>query len=1230
MGAVYEAIDAQSGETVALKTLPAASHVQRLRFRREFRRASELPLHPHLVAMYQLFERDELCWFTMEHVDGVDIRTWLQRFEGRPDFLTEVRRVFRDVVLAIRHLHAHGLVHRDLKPSNVLVDRFGRPVVLDFGISQRDARLGETNEAIDTDSIAGTVPYIAPEQAQGDAIRASDWYSLGVMLFEALTGELPFTGPSYEVLWRKQQEDARPACSCASVPADLAELCDRLLVRDPDARPRGEEIFAVLHDPRHGAPAPREASDTTPVVGRTEELETLLAQVTGDARLVLLRGAPGIGKTTVLRQFRRRLGAEGRAEVFSGRCHQREQLPHQGLDGVMSGLAAWLGRHREVRPELTWAQRGALVRMFPVFEAVYGASDTPTLRVDREDASLGGGTVGRTIDAREQALQAIHQLLRCVASHGPVVVVIDDLQWADAATIQLLQFMSVQPSPPPVLGVFAMRTDRRELAPEMLRLLATYRGPRVLRVPLGGLTDPDANDLVTQVVAGAPVSQSFLQGLVVRAGGNPLYLAQYAWFAAHEASGTLRDADLDTLIGWRLSRLPPPIRLVLELLVVYGEPVPPVDLLAVADDGPTMRMLLDIADEALIRLVRPAHDPAALLIDFHHDEVRRVVGEQLDDERRQALHARIAAHLERCSDGGPADFRLFEHYRRAGEVERAGHIARRAAERAMAALAFDRAADLYGYAAEMAEAETVRATLERRRCEALISAGRGYEAGAGLMALAERGSASALKDRRRAAEQYLASGHIDEGLAVIFAMLPQGSRLFERSHVRLLLSILWSRLRVLVRGGTRSIGLPPRALESRRTTHEEVLWSAVYNLSVVNPIRLVPLQSYGFLWALRRGSPCQLAQAVAVEGALSATSGPLFQRRTRRLQRHSVALAEAIGSPSAMARALAWNAFASMCLGDFAEAVTVARQAEGLLREHGVDLLLEANNNVYALYQSRYLLGDVATFPDEFEILKARATRQQNVFLETFLDGWMSWVVAIQRGEVGPAYVRIARVRERWRGTAFDQMVFLTLWGRAELALFEGDDALAARLVQEEWRELGRTLLTMVGVVGCGMHHMHGRLQLRLAERETGPARVKRLRGVARDARWVALTGMPHAKPWSRTLRAGARLVEGRGDEAAALLRHAEQELLGLGLMSWYHAVRMVRAASSPASAGEATFLESWRALRAGGFGDPLRFAVAMVPGATARVTAVGGAWVTGSVEAERVARETIPRLGVG
>ena len=77
-----------------------------------------------------------------------------------------------------------------------------------------------------------------------------------------------------------------------------------------------------------------------------------------------------------------------------------------------------------------------------------------------------------------------------------------------------------------------------------------------------------------------------------------------------------------------------------------------------------------------------------------------------------------------------------------------------------------------------------------------------------------------------------------------------------------------------------------------------------------------------------------------------------------------------------MARALAWNAFASMCLGDFAEAVTVARQARGLLREHGVDLLLEANNNIYALYQSRYLLGDVATFPEEFEALKARAERE--------------------------------------------------------------------------------------------------------------------------------------------------------------------------------------------------------------------------------------------------------------
>ncbi|MCB9566285.1 MAG: serine/threonine protein kinase [Myxococcales bacterium] len=155
--------------------------------------------------------------------------------------LARLRVALRQLANGVAAIHDAGKLHRDLKPSNVMVTDEGRVVILDFGLAT------ELAAADGGEGLTGTAAYMAPEQVEGQALPASDWYAIGVMLFEALTGRRPFTGSLIQVLMDKRKLDApRPDQFAPDVPADLAELCARLLARDPEARPKADEILATL------------------------------------------------------------------------------------------------------------------------------------------------------------------------------------------------------------------------------------------------------------------------------------------------------------------------------------------------------------------------------------------------------------------------------------------------------------------------------------------------------------------------------------------------------------------------------------------------------------------------------------------------------------------------------------------------------------------------------------------------------------------------------------------------------------------------------------------------------------------------------------------------------------------------------------------------------------------------------------------------------------------------
>ena len=274
MGVVYRAYDRRREQVVALKMMRGSDPSSLYRFKKEFRGLADIS-HPNLVALRELVSDGRDWFFTMDLIDGVDFLAYVRpgahahcaqpptelQTQGSveeqklpscevvvvqgPARFDRLRDGLRQLAEGVAALHEAGWLHRDLKPSNVLVTPEGHVVILDFGLGA-ELEQGGLHHTSST-SILGTAAYMSPEQAAGRTVTpASDWYSVGVILYEALTGRLPFVGGALDVLMEKQRLDPTPPGKLAAeLPHDLDELCSALLRRDPDARPQAADIFAL-------------------------------------------------------------------------------------------------------------------------------------------------------------------------------------------------------------------------------------------------------------------------------------------------------------------------------------------------------------------------------------------------------------------------------------------------------------------------------------------------------------------------------------------------------------------------------------------------------------------------------------------------------------------------------------------------------------------------------------------------------------------------------------------------------------------------------------------------------------------------------------------------------------------------------------------------------------------------------------------------------------------------
>src|SRR5467141_3277265 len=278
MGVVYHARDERLKRAVAVKVLPpelAFREEIRMRFLREAETAARLS-HPHIVPIHSVGEGPEgLVYFVMAYVDGESLAARLKRRERLPP--EEARRILMETADALGAGHALGIIHRDVKPDNILLEGSrGRTVLTDFGIAKALTSTTGPGNLTATGVAIGTPHYMSPEQAAGDREidGRSDIYSLGVVSYQMLTGELPFHAPTVPGILMKHITERAPLVTdkCRECPEDLAACVMRSLEKDPEDRwPTADALrralesrSATLYRPRASVAAPSRGLQAPP------------------------------------------------------------------------------------------------------------------------------------------------------------------------------------------------------------------------------------------------------------------------------------------------------------------------------------------------------------------------------------------------------------------------------------------------------------------------------------------------------------------------------------------------------------------------------------------------------------------------------------------------------------------------------------------------------------------------------------------------------------------------------------------------------------------------------------------------------------------------------------------------------------------------------------------------------------------------------------------------------
>jgi serine/threonine protein kinase/tetratricopeptide (TPR) repeat protein len=774
MGVVYRARHAETGELVALKTVRVPEAVMLRGIRREIHALRRIQ-HPGIVRVVAEGVQDGLPWYAMELLQGLTLRSYIEELwrrdalsaatadtavvsvteisvlsgtsssssygpppeaQRRPAAMQRVNEVVtlgRRLCSTLAFLHGEGLVHRDLKPENIFIRPDGTPVLFDFGLASVFGG-PVSREALEVSgSLEGSFIYMAPEQIKGSLVDArADLYALGCILYELFVGQPPFGGTGWEVLRRHLQEaPLSPSRWVTGLPPELEATLLKLLAKVPRERiGYAADVGTVLAElggedlnppptqqPRHYLYRPE-------FVGRQSliaQLDGVLEQTRhGEGGSLLIGAESGAGKTRLLMECA--VSASRRAfRVITSGClplsgnapggREVHGEPLHAFKPLLQALADECRQKGLEETERLLGERGPVLALYePSFRELPGQDAHP------EPPRLPPPA------ARERFMQCLADTLSAFSHQDPLLLIVDDLQWADELSLSVMASLQQSGFLPRSRVLVAGTYRKEELGPALQALLDVHG---VLKLELGQLDAPQVARMVEDMLAMSSPPSSFVHFLTTRSAGNPFFVAEYLRTAIderlvhrdpfgqwrlgtgnvalehlHQAlplPGTLRD-----VVGRRLHGLAPEVRGLLEVASVLGRELEGEVLAGAAGLGDFQE--LEALEELRARHV--LEDIGGGRLRFVHDKLREMAYAGIAPERRPALHRAAALAIEsRCTgeEGVPPALyaTLAHHWEQAGDdvwtfeyLEKAGTHALRAGANREASSYLRRAVEL--------------------------------------------------------------------------------------------------------------------------------------------------------------------------------------------------------------------------------------------------------------------------------------------------------------------------------------------------------------------------------------------------------------------------------------------------------------------------------------------------------------------------------------------------------